>query len=1143
MDRQLALVLLCTAVVQGSYSKEATWPKPQRLDNITHSGNGYLLLPGNDTSPGAIYDAATSAPAGDVDGDRVPDIVLAGHGAIHVLLGPVSRHTLLASSVDDGTAHRIVAPLCTDAVHVSVGSAGDLNGDGLGDVVVVCGGSEGYVLFGRSRTAAWPRDTSSLGRSTSSLVLAGAGASAVGIGDVNGDNCTDLAVVLAYRSVADPATHRKMFRRDSLQRLVKRKSGSLPSSPTGLSRSPASLDVPDLQFVVVPAANAPPPAPTEPVASAIPAELKSHSLNAISSSAVALEESLVCTIRTLESVYVRPLMDAAGEDESALAAVRGAFGGLKPLLEVSTAALAALKSSQATWAALALCGSYVQAYQKWLLSNADGFARVLSLKKAPATTAAVLQQIEAQQAAQAAPAVLEDLLWMTVLRIKCVYQVVRSQRDLVCALEAARLAGISAKILLSPTRTVDGDVPPTVIKAETLDQVDLAIDKIAELAKEAARIELSYQAFDLIRSFRVGEGVVIPMVPSRRIAEQREFMLYTNCEVLPFGLSVEIPVVVFVFTDAAAVCAIVPHSSVQDRERYELIGWYDLASIYVLDTQEKTKKPTFELGTRVGCPALVSISHSAQKTLRFLGTAESKRDFRLIHLAMLGGMSGSQRDDACWSKHPYMIIGADVESVMDHEEMLYGADQSCPMAISEIMHQIVKSSLHEEGLLRLVGSMKEVEELKQLVNTGKLDESRLCSSKAVNALTSLLKLFLREMPSPLIPADVQDEIEVMCSTPPDCRAMSLLLMRMPRRRYAVVNALFKFLATIAANEHINSMSPENLAIVVAPALCWSGNKSESSSIGDISRGKDFVSYTVSNYLDIFPAANAPKLQFATFLRKLIGHRAPVVSVDSTGEIRVWDLAKLRFSETISVSAAEGFPEGFECAAVASDHAWMGGKAGLVVASLSNGRSARITEAATHCIVALKDELWCGSDGRIVVVCRRAKKKCGELCVIESSARAVVQRVDLGTCSPVLSLAYIDGVVWAGCHEGEVVVFNSQTCAEVCRLERHLAPVVGIAHLRDQVWTCGRDRICIWERQSLRYAGSLRGYHSGSVCCVMPCASRSASAAGQPQPSTTNVWTADDSGGICVWSAASLPVQFGPPATFPAAPELPAQPEQ
>eukprot|EP00727_Mastigamoeba_balamuthi_P013416 m51a1_g8698 hypothetical protein (1287) ;mRNA; r:74395-79554 len=173
----------------------AQWPVGVALDDATRGSSGYTLQ--GDPSSTVFYDAGTAvAPAGDTNGDGVPDVVLAGHGAIYLVWGPVSsRHTLeqvVAGQAGATKGHRIDAPECSSTELVNASSAGDVDGDGLADVAVACGDTA-FVLFGRRPGSPWPSRTSSLGRSSASVVLLGVAGTAAGVGDVDGDRLDDVA--------------------------------------------------------------------------------------------------------------------------------------------------------------------------------------------------------------------------------------------------------------------------------------------------------------------------------------------------------------------------------------------------------------------------------------------------------------------------------------------------------------------------------------------------------------------------------------------------------------------------------------------------------------------------------------------------------------------------------------------------------------------------------------------------------------------------------------------------------------------------------------------------------------------------------------------------------------------------------------
>ena len=156
------------------------------------------------------------AAAGDVDGDGYDDVIVgatrAGGGAAYVVYGSAAAPSAPVDldAVAAGTGgFKIVAETTADSVGWSVAAAGDVNGDGQGDLIV--GGDKApdgdgadtgaaYVIFGREGGFAGAVDLADIALGEGGFKIEGeatgdrVGFAVTAAGDVNGDGFDDLAV-------------------------------------------------------------------------------------------------------------------------------------------------------------------------------------------------------------------------------------------------------------------------------------------------------------------------------------------------------------------------------------------------------------------------------------------------------------------------------------------------------------------------------------------------------------------------------------------------------------------------------------------------------------------------------------------------------------------------------------------------------------------------------------------------------------------------------------------------------------------------------------------------------------------------------------------------------------------------------------
>lgn len=187
------------------------------LSTLVDDGAGYVILGAGSESAGTSV-----SNVGDVNGDGMVDLVVgspnaspsgSGSGSAYVVFGKPNASTVQLGNVALGSGgFAIHGAKVNDFAGTSARGAGDVNGDGLADVVVGAFGSdpngglsgETFVVFGRGAGKPVELQTLSMGLGAGFAIRGEAmsdfsGSAVSGAGDVNGDGLADV-IIGAYGS-------------------------------------------------------------------------------------------------------------------------------------------------------------------------------------------------------------------------------------------------------------------------------------------------------------------------------------------------------------------------------------------------------------------------------------------------------------------------------------------------------------------------------------------------------------------------------------------------------------------------------------------------------------------------------------------------------------------------------------------------------------------------------------------------------------------------------------------------------------------------------------------------------------------------------------------------------------------------------
>ncbi|MGE0113185.1 beta strand repeat-containing protein [Aquabacterium sp.] len=181
---------------------------PVWLTNIA-AGTGGFVINGQAMSDASGYSASF---AGDVNGDGLADLIVGARyadptggtdaGKSYVVFGKTDTTAVNLSAIEAGTGGFVInGQAASDWNGTSVSSAGDVNGDGLDDLIVGASrANKGYVIFGKTNGTSVQLSDIADGVGTDGFVInsmstvSGLGASVSAAGDVNGDGLADILI-------------------------------------------------------------------------------------------------------------------------------------------------------------------------------------------------------------------------------------------------------------------------------------------------------------------------------------------------------------------------------------------------------------------------------------------------------------------------------------------------------------------------------------------------------------------------------------------------------------------------------------------------------------------------------------------------------------------------------------------------------------------------------------------------------------------------------------------------------------------------------------------------------------------------------------------------------------------------------------
>ncbi|XP_055758523.1 protein FAM13B-like isoform X2 [Salvelinus fontinalis] len=162
------------------------------------------------------------------------------------------------------------------------------------------------------------------------------------------------------------------------------------------------------------------------------------------------------------------------------------------------------------------------------------------------------------------------------------------------------------------------------------------------------------------------------------------------------------------------------------------------------------------------------------------------------------------------------VFGVTLERLREDGQLVCGV----PRMLRHMVDFLDRNGLQQRGLFRLSGSVLRTRQLRLMWDRG--ERMDLEVEEDVSIVASLLKLFFRELPNPIIPEPQRKDLVLSLTERKNeaelNAALKEKLSSLPVDKHSILFYLLHFLSRVASHSQSNHMPVENLATVFGPCI-------------------------------------------------------------------------------------------------------------------------------------------------------------------------------------------------------------------------------------------------------------------------------------------------------------------------------------
>lgn len=227
-------------------------------------------------------------------------------------------------------------------------------------------------------------------------------------------------------------------------------------------------------------------------------------------------------------------------------------------------------------------------------------------------------------------------------------------------------------------------------------------------------------------------------------------------------------------------------------------------------------------GNKTAGLAAPSYDEKKARKRSFFGFGPKARSSSDGQDSLFGGDNGTNPSQNAYQGPVRQAFGAPLAEAVRYTPPL-DANVPLPAVVFRCIQYLdAKNAVLEEGIFRLSGSNVVIKQLRERFNTeGDINLLTDDQFYDMHAIASLLKLYLRELPTTILTRDLHMEFLAtteMTNKPEKLAAVNTLVRRLPQANATLLKYLIAFLIKIINNADINKMTVRNVGIVFSPTL-------------------------------------------------------------------------------------------------------------------------------------------------------------------------------------------------------------------------------------------------------------------------------------------------------------------------------------